>query len=94
MYARGDRSAVLTWLRAGLPYAEQGDWETSAGFILVSHWVLDWGLALRVRADLTGDQESMRKLRLENFGEAGGWTSPLADQLEWELAHVDQSDTT
>jgi hypothetical protein len=82
MYAGGDRSAVLTWLRAGLPYAVEGDWETGDGFVLVSHWVMDWGLWAAVRADQSGDNVSARALRLDCFGESGRWTPEMAAQLE------------
>jgi hypothetical protein len=33
---------VLTWLRAGCPYAVEGDWATGKGFKLKFHWVTDW----------------------------------------------------
>jgi hypothetical protein len=70
MFAGGDRTALMTWLRAGLPYAARGDWDTGRGFVLISHWILDWGLNATVRAELTGDRESARELRLDCFGRA------------------------
>src|SRR3954454_10380238 len=39
-------AAVLTWLRAGLPYAQEGDWHTGEGFLLRNAWTFDWILAL------------------------------------------------
>jgi hypothetical protein len=37
-----DPDAILTWLRAGMPYVEAGDWETGEGFLLRVSWVIDW----------------------------------------------------
>ncbi len=59
-----DPGAILTWLRAGMPYAEEGNWETGEGFVLVTHWVLDWALLLRLLADVTHDEPAARRLRL------------------------------
>ena len=60
-----DRQALLTWLRAGCPYAEVGDWETGEGFVLRSHWIFDWMLLLAVRAQASGDEQTARFLRLD-----------------------------
>ena len=40
---------VLTWLRAGMPYVEAGDWETGEGFVLNSAWTLDWHVLVASR---------------------------------------------
>src|SRR3954471_12596802 len=37
---------VLTWLHAGMPYLEEGDWHTGDGFVLRPAWVFDWIMAL------------------------------------------------
>jgi hypothetical protein len=33
---------ILTWLRAGMPHAVEGDWETGKGFGFRFAWVFDW----------------------------------------------------
>ena len=38
MFTGGDGEALLTWLRAGMPFAKEGDWETGDGFVLVAQW--------------------------------------------------------
>ena len=81
LFAGGDRSAVLTWLRAGLPYAEMGDWETGDGFILISSWVIDWGRWVTAWAEDSGDDVSARELRLDCLGDPGGWTPDLVRQF-------------
>jgi hypothetical protein len=59
-----DAHSVLLWLRAGMPYVEEGDFETGAGFGLRPSWVLDWMLTLNIVCDLTKDEPARRKLRL------------------------------
>ena len=46
-----ERGAVLTWLRAGLPYAKAGDWQTGEGFELYAHWVCDWIVLTGIASD-------------------------------------------
>ena len=86
LFAGGDRSAVLTWLRAGLPYAEMGDWETGDGFILISSWVIDWGRWVTAWAEDSGDDVSARELRLDCLGAPGGWTPDLTAQFAEAVA--------
>ena len=64
-FTAGDRQALLTWLRAGCPYAEVGDWETGKDFVLRSHWIIDWMVLLAVRAQASGDEQTARFLRLD-----------------------------
>ena len=56
--------SVLLWLRAGMPYVEEGDVETGAGFRLWPSWVLEWMLTLSIVCTLTRDEPARRKLRL------------------------------
>lgn len=58
-------SAVLTWLRAGCPYLEAGDFETGAGFMLHPAWVIDWYLAASTLAVLTKDKAGAASLQLK-----------------------------
>lgn len=51
---------VLMWLRAGLPYAEAGDFATGQGFKLVPSWTIDWLSAIRALAD----DSTARRLRI------------------------------
>ncbi len=39
-------SVLLTWLRAGMPYVQAGDWETGEDFQLRPAWVFDFHLNL------------------------------------------------
>jgi len=55
---------LLQWLRAGLPYVVEGDWESGTGFAFKPAWVLDWVMALSCLAKLTGDRNNAAKLRL------------------------------
>jgi hypothetical protein len=55
---------VLGWLRAGLPYAQEGNWRTGEGFVLRSAWTFDWILALVCLAECPGQKAPARELRL------------------------------
>jgi hypothetical protein len=55
---------LLTWLRAGMPYAVQGDWETGDGFGLTFAWVFDWKATLSCLARFSGDRTNAAKLGL------------------------------
>ncbi|WP_147377643.1 hypothetical protein [Mesorhizobium waimense] len=57
-------ASVLTWLRAGCPYVERGDFETGAGFMLRPSWVIDWLVSASILARKTGDAVSAAKLQL------------------------------
>ncbi|MER9840149.1 hypothetical protein NKJ59_02665 [Mesorhizobium australicum] len=57
-------SAILTWLRAGCPYVERGNFETGAGFVLRAAWLIDWFCATSFMARKTGDAASAAKLQL------------------------------
>ena len=59
-----DTQSVLLWLRAGMPYVKEGDFETGAGFRLRPSWVLDWMLTLSTVCLLTEDEPARRALRL------------------------------
>jgi hypothetical protein len=59
-----DHERLLTWLRAGLPYVEAGDFETGDGFILRPAWVIDWEISLQCIARATGDRSTARKLQI------------------------------
>ena len=56
---------ILTWLRAGMRFIEQGDWETGQGFVLNSGWLIDWAILLRRAVVTTGDQAAAHELRIE-----------------------------
>jgi hypothetical protein len=81
LFAGGDRSAVLVWLRAGLPYVEAGNWETGEGFLLNSSWTIDWGRWVTAWAEDSGDYVSARELRLDCLGDPGDWTPDLTAQF-------------
>ncbi|MBZ9760664.1 hypothetical protein LB553_07200 [Mesorhizobium sp. CA8] len=57
-------SSVLTWLRAGCPYAKRGDFETGDGFKLRAPWVVDWLCSTSFIARKSGDVASAAKLQL------------------------------
>jgi hypothetical protein len=60
-----DRAAVLTWLRAGMPYSVEGDWRTGAGFEIVVSWTIDWTVMVSGMAVHQGvDALARRRLRL------------------------------
>ena len=61
---RVEPEAVLVWLRAGMPYVQEGDWRTGGGFVLRPAWVFDWVLALLCLETAPGQQPAGRKLRL------------------------------
>jgi hypothetical protein len=60
-----DADTLLTWLRAGLPYADEGDFETGQGFTFRSSHVFDWVAALNC---LGGSDAERRKLRIDRYG--------------------------
>lgn len=86
LFAGGDRSAVLTWLRAGMPFAIEGDWESGEGFVLICHWMIDWGRWATTWAEESGDHVSARELRLDCFGDSGGWTPNIVAQFAEAVA--------
>ena len=57
-------AALLTWLRAGMPYVRAGDFGTGQGFLLRPAWILDWMIVMGCLAHAFGDIESVRKLKL------------------------------
>ena len=59
-----EADAVLTWLRAGMPYAKEGDWETGEGFLLRPSWIIDWHLLVCGYAKLTGHEKLLRTLQM------------------------------
>lgn len=59
-----DRAAVLTWLRAGMPYAEAGDWRTGEGFEIVVAWAADWVAMVYGMAVYQGAETAAQWLRL------------------------------
>ena len=83
---------MLTWLKAGLPYAVMGDWETGDGFVLVSSWTIDWGRWVTAWAEDSGDEVSARELRLDCLGDPGDWTPDLTAQFI--AAFTNDCDTT
>lgn len=58
------RETVLTWLRAGAPYAAEGDWRSGAGFTLRLAAVIEWVSALAVICDASGDGDAKQRLKL------------------------------
>jgi hypothetical protein len=81
--------AVLTWLRAGLPYVAEGSWEDGSGFVLSSSWTIDWGRWVTAWAKESGDVISARELRLDCFGNPGEWTPNLTAEFIAALAVAD-----
>ena len=67
VFAETDRGVILKWLRAGMPFAQEGDWETGDGFVLVSHWVLDWTVGLLRQCDFCSEPESAGELGLDGI---------------------------
>ena len=59
-----DRDAVLTWLRAGMPYSVEGDWRTGEGFEIVLPWAIDWTVMAYGLAVHQGAVAAARRLRL------------------------------
>jgi hypothetical protein len=55
---------ALVWLRAGLPYAGEGDWETGEGFVLDTAWTFDWLVLVHGHAVLVGQEQAIHTLRL------------------------------
>ncbi len=62
---------VLDWLRAGLPYARTGDWDTGEGFVLQYHWTWSWLQSTATTLQLNGEQALLRRLRLNSYIEVG-----------------------
>ncbi len=62
-----DVSDVITWLKAGLPYATKGDWDTFEGFQFRCHWAMDWLLLVSAATRFQNDAEGARELRLPAF---------------------------
>ena len=58
------KSDVLTWLRAGMPYLLEGNFETGVGFVLSAPWTIDWVLVTSALAEAEGDNISMSQLCL------------------------------
>jgi hypothetical protein len=59
-----ERSAVIKWLRAALPYAKGGDWKTGQGFELYCHWVFDWIALTAIAADAGREEQAATELML------------------------------
>ncbi len=60
-----DRAAVLTWLRAGMPFSTEGDWRTGEGFELALAWAIDWVALVHGLAAHQGvESAARRRLRL------------------------------
>ena len=57
-------AALLTWPRAGMPYAKAGDFRTGQGFLLRPAWVVDWMIVMGCLAQAFADSASAWKLRL------------------------------
>ena len=55
---------VLTWLRAGCPYAAEGNWADGDGFKLELSWVSEWASLVLSRLVAAGDQATLRTVRL------------------------------
>jgi len=37
-----EHSEIMRWLRMGMPYHTEGDWETGDGFLINFAWLWDW----------------------------------------------------
>jgi hypothetical protein len=61
---RAEPADVLLWLRAGLPYIREGDWDSGEGFGFIASAVIDWILLTSWLARATGDTASVAALRL------------------------------
>jgi hypothetical protein len=56
---------IVAWLRAGLPYAVEGNWASGRGFVLRPSWVIEWIAAISSRASTPADWRLLRRLCLE-----------------------------
>jgi hypothetical protein len=56
-------SVLLTWLRAGMPYVQAGDWETGGDFQLRPAWVFDFYLNLTMAVGNNGPAAHQLGLR-------------------------------
>jgi hypothetical protein len=56
---------LVIWLRSGMPYANEGNLVTGAGFVLVPSWVIDWQAKLTVLNKLFGNKHTARQLGVE-----------------------------
>jgi hypothetical protein len=56
---------IIVWLRAGLPYAVEGDWASGRGFVLRPSWVIEWIAAISSRASTPADWRLLHRLCLE-----------------------------
>ena len=55
---------VLCWLKAGMPYAEEGNWRTGAGFRIPLIWAMDWQVLICGYAAHRGQECLAKKLGL------------------------------
>lgn len=58
------RQQVLSWLRAGMPYTGEGDWQTGDGFCFITAHVIDWHLLMSAGLHAHGDEATAKRLRL------------------------------
>lgn len=57
---------VLTWLRAGMPYHQKGDWKTGKGFLIQVPQASDWITSKIWLCRLFEDRDVARRLGLED----------------------------
>lgn len=62
VFADGKPDRVLTWLKAGLPYWTEGEWETGKGFVFIAHWIVDFLSLIGREIRESGDRRSARVL--------------------------------
>lgn len=62
-----ESSDVLTWLRAGCPYAVESDWATGEGFKLTFSWTNEWTALVLGRLVARSDHASIRALGLASL---------------------------
>lgn len=57
-------STILSWLRVGLPYVQEGDWRNGEGFVLRLRWTIEWTALLVHAAHSSADRDILQRLQL------------------------------
>lgn len=56
---------VLSWLWAGCPYLQEGDWDTGGGFVLRYTWAAEWAQMMLTSLKHAGEWQGRRSLRFD-----------------------------
>jgi hypothetical protein len=71
-----DQSVLLAWLRAGMPHAKAGDWQTGEGFVIRMAWAMEWSALVLHTGRAFGNHEFLDRLSL--LAESKGPDTALA----------------